>query len=403
MEFKEQIQRILENVPRVYEAGRGSVNNDFANALRGNVSGEAAVVLPDVSPIEHNIKVKVSSKNVIPLPTTGEYAKDGVSFTHNANGTIFIKGIAEKDVFYVFSQNPNISIEGAYTSSGGWMSENNRQHYVVISIGSTNGSLNSTDVARLYEVPKGTKITQVALWLPSGTDLGEGVTVYPLLERGTTATHYTQPVADIKAVKVMAQGKNLLPYPFYNTTKTANGITFTDNGDGSITINGTAEANASFHLYHYQLFGEFYVNSHKMILSGIAKNAYNNGYSIQASIEKDGVSKTVSNTGDGLILEYGTSIKSIYINVRSGFTLNNVIVKPQLEIDTTATEHEPYIEPTEYPVNKDGTVTGVASISPTTTLLTDTAGTIIDAEYNIDTNRAFAKLQQAIISLGGNV
>ena len=35
--------------------------------------------------------------------------------------------------------------------------------------------------------------------------------------------------------------------------------------------------------------------------------------------------------------------------------------------------------------------------------MTDTEGAIIDAEYNRDINKAFAEMQQAIISLGGNV
>ena len=43
-------------------------------------------------------------------------------------------------------------------------------------------------------------------------------------------------------------GKNLLSYPYYETTKTLNGVTFTDNGDGSITVNGTATANVYFSL-----------------------------------------------------------------------------------------------------------------------------------------------------------
>ena len=42
--------------------------------------------------------------------------------------------------------------------------------------------------------------------------------------------------------------KNLIPYPYLNTTLTKNGITFTDNGDGSITANGTATDNAVFYL-----------------------------------------------------------------------------------------------------------------------------------------------------------
>lgn len=50
--------------------------------------------------------------------------------------------------------------------------------------------------------------------------------------------------------------KNLLPYPFEDTTKTASGITFTDNGNGSITIGGstsqTATANARFFLFKFK-------------------------------------------------------------------------------------------------------------------------------------------------------
>ena len=41
-------------------------------------------------------------------------------------------------------------------------------------------------------------------------------------------------------------GKNLLPYPFKDTTKTINGITFTDNGNGTVTANGTATDTTQF-------------------------------------------------------------------------------------------------------------------------------------------------------------
>lgn len=75
----------------------------------------------------------------------------------------------------------------------------------------------------------------------------------------------------------------------------------------------------------------------------------------------------------------------------------------QIELGTTATEYEPYKMPTEYTPAVDGTVSGVKSLYPTTTLMTDTEGAIIEAEYNRDINKAFAELQQAIISLGGNV
>ena len=74
----------------------------------------------------------------------------------------------------------------------------------------------------------------------------------------------------------------------------------------------------------------------------------------------------------------------------------------QVEIGDTATEYEPYIEPVTYPVAEDGTCE-VASNAPSMTLLTDTAGVVVDCEYNRDINKAFDQLVQAIISMGGNV
>ena len=74
----------------------------------------------------------------------------------------------------------------------------------------------------------------------------------------------------------------------------------------------------------------------------------------------------------------------------------------QIEVGSVATDFQDYIS-TTYTPNADGTVEGVTSLYPTTTLSTNTYGVIIDCEYNRDINKAFAELQQVIISLGGNV
>lgn len=55
---------------------------------------------------------------------------------------------------------------------------------------------------------------------------------------------------NIEALVDIYGAKQMLPYPFYDTTKTENGITFTDNGNGTLTINGTASADAVFILYN---------------------------------------------------------------------------------------------------------------------------------------------------------
>lgn len=63
----------------------------------------------------------------------------------------------------------------------------------------------------------------------------------------------------------------------------------------------------------------------------------------------------------------------------------------QLELGTTATEYEPYKGKT-YPVNADGTVDNVTSLYPTTTLICNTEGVLIEAEYNRDANKVIGEL-----------
>ena len=71
----------------------------------------------------------------------------------------------------------------------------------------------------------------------------------------------------------------------------------------------------------------------------------------------------------------------------------------QIENGGIATEFEPFIEPVTYPVNADGTVEGVTSLSPSMTLTTDTIGAVITAEYNKDTNLVINGLLERISAL----
>lgn len=93
----------------------------------------------------------------------------------------------------------------------------------------------------------------------------------------------------------------------------------------------------------------------------------------------------------------------VAINYRSTYIVSGQYKDIQVEYGKVATAYEPYIDPTIYTPNADGTVEGVTSLYPNMTLTTDTSGVVIDAEYNRDINKAFQELTQAIISLGGNV
>lgn len=173
--------------------------------------------------------------------------------------------------------------------------------------------------------------------------------------------------SDFSGVTLKRYGKNLLPYPYSDTTKTVNGITFTDNGDGSVTISGTATADTYFYLQRNADYGTKSINA-------INKNSDNNGvYTASSRIYYNAVNKTVT------------------INIPSGTTLDETVY-PQVELGVKATDYEAYVSPTEYTPSSDGTVTAALLGSEDITLMTDTAGVTVNAEYNKDINKVISEL-----------
>lgn len=80
------------------------------------------------------------------------------------------------------------------------------------------------------------------------------------------------------------------------------------------------------------------------------------------------------------------------------FTLNSCTMKIeniQISFDSDVS-YEPYKDVVIYDVQADGTVDGVKSIYPNTTLYTDTTGTNIDVEYNQDINAEIKNIRDDI-------
>ena len=213
-------------------------------------------------------------------------------------------------------------------------------------------------------------------------------------------------VTDLTAVKVNALGKNLITFPYtyeghtygVGDSYTHNGVTFTVNADRSITANGTATTDVVFCFFdaHNTCLAND-DNPMSVTLSGCPSGGSSTTYFLTQR------NYGFKDVGSGITFQTHFGMNSYAITIKSGTTVENLVFKPQLELGTTATEYEPYITPTEYTPTADGTVNGVTSLYPNTTLTTDTNGILIDCEYNRDINKAFAELQQAILSLGGNV
>lgn len=135
-------------------------------------------------------------------------------------------------------------------------------------------------------------------------------------------------------------GKNLLNPTLQTTTQ--NGVTCTNNGDGTYTVNGTATGTAVFIVYHN--FADVYGSASSLKMVGCPSGGSAQKYFLR-SYRKGGNPEILDEYGSGISIgSFKESESNIAIIVKSGATVNNLIFKPMLTTDTTATyaDFEPY-------------------------------------------------------------
>ena len=378
------------------------VNSTFANTLNGSKSG-SAILIDDVSPVTHEMGVKVIGKNLIRYPYTNvSQTVKGVTFTVNSDGSITVSGTATENVSWYENVPIPLQRDKQYTFSG-YISGNGVALRII-----DYSYTDYRDVTNANQSATFTPAKDEYFWLITvAKDTAADATLKPQLELGTTPTPYTPFVSDLTNVLVTRCGKNLIQFPYIplTTEKTVAGITYTPLSDGGIKLNGTAIALSSVVLYNNASQGAVPIilkaNLTYMASTGLSSKIgvyirpFKPSGNSHVAITDVFTTRTITLTED-------TLIDQILVVVASGTTVNNVVIYPQIELGSAATGYELYDGQT-YTPTADGTVENVKSIYPTTTLMTDTEGAIIEAEYNKDINKAFAELQQAIISLGGNV
>ncbi len=151
-----------------------------------------------------------------------------------------------------------------------------------------------------------------------------------------------EPFARVNKIGGMSyKSKNLLRYPYAVTTLTSYGITFTDNGDGSITLNGTNDGtnNSAFHL-------SLRSNENAIKLPAGTYSA-SLGYTEYRGVDitcYDGVNYNTVSINSMTVTE--SKPLTIYVQVPKGRTetFSNFTVYPMLNEGTTALPYEPYFE-----------------------------------------------------------
>lgn len=139
--------------------------------------------------------------------------------------------------------------------------------------------------------------------------------------------------------------KNLLKVTA--TSQTVNGITFTVNADGSMTLNGTATASTSFVLMNKENIIENlsqYIGQ-KVILSGCPSGGSTSTYMLnfQGAV-KDGIGCYDLGNGVEVTLSDFTDFAylNIYIRIVSGTKMDNLTFKPMLRKADTSEDFVPY-------------------------------------------------------------
>ena len=138
---------------------------------------------------------------------------------------------------------------------------------------------------------------------------------------------------------------NLVPFPYFASSYTTNGITFTVNSDGTITANGTATALAIFDAINSELYAPFSLDAGDYILTdGLAAADYSNAYTAITLMHSDGITEynyadTSTNNND-FTMPAPSTIKYFYLGccIKSGATVSNLVFKPMIRLASDSDE-----------------------------------------------------------------
>lgn len=207
----------------------------------------------------------------------------------------------------------------------------------------------------------------VYLDVATGTvgSVGSG-TVMPMLVKGSSmpsiweqytggkpspSPDYPQEIDVIENPVLKVTGRNLLQYPFkfsHKKSETINGVTFTDNGDGSLTVSGTATDVAYYNLDFSTdikclrgatLCGDVgNSNAQTFIVIGCFL------FGLRTEIKNIAGSLNSTYPKKGVVPQNAWKLR-VYLSVRSGTTVNETI-RPFIEIDPLTT-YSPYTAQTQ--------------------------------------------------------
>lgn len=323
---------------------------------------------------------KYSGKNLLnaTLQTT---TKNGVTCTANGDGTYTLNGTASENVNFMAydASTPSDFEYGKTYKLIGCPNNGDYSKYYIL--------LNYWDAPPVFDVGNGVtkQYTSEKKGVRSDICVSKGTTVNNLLFKPMIvdaslypdATYddfepytggipspnpdYPQEIKSVVNPTVKVCGKNLFQ-PLMPTT-TVDGVTVTNNGDGTYTLNGTATGNATFRLDQLSYAGTGNLNKYKGTYTLSRSDTSYEARVMQHDTWKLASFLSIGSKKDTKEINLDNCF--IFISVSKGKTYNNVLVDLQFEVGSTATSYEPYHEQTvtlpytlnAIPVESGGNVT----------------------------------------------
>lgn len=380
----------------VKEEGKGLSSNDYTSEEKTKLGGVGTS----------------QGRNLIPYPLTNRIT-NGITYTVQSDGSVLANGTAsaENNAYYNFAYKTLKLDDTSYTLSCEGLPKSVYVYVYDETISKAIANVSNTPVTKTF-VGDSTHTYSLSINVGKGTPVSD-LAIKPILEMGTIA-HAYEPISESNvnlkgAIDKIStsQGRNLISYPYYNgTSYESNGVTYTVNEvDGTISVNGKATKESDF-----RLISPYDTSDRKILelgqtytLSDGVNQLNTSGYQAPVYFQFVRIDTTKNDFNYGISTNYGNMTWTasdanllqygIRIVVRSGVTVDNVVLKPMLEIGVIAHNYEPT---TESNISLKKSIETKATINDTST--TSTTETWSAKKINEKTAQNFDK--RIILSVG---
>ena len=285
---------------------------------------------------------------------------EGVTYTINADGSVARKGTATGYI-------ANVWLKGAY-----YANTENKEIFLILEAGKTyyikdvilfNGQVSVTSKNKVEsnylvtinenEYPEGFKVTGIRNPTQTSGKTYDDV-IYPIVAESSTAIEweaytggqpspspdYPQETEPCENPTVTIQGKNLYSIfekSIHKKEQLINGINYTKNADGSITIKGKATTTSRYNLISNELSAKLFARhideQYTIKIFGLPPNC---SYEMSFAGVRYGETKNTFTN-----VEKNSKKRYTEMRIPEGVTVNTTIY-PMLVLGDTITEYEPY-------------------------------------------------------------